>query len=81
MNEQDKVLTDTDREAYDRQAEKLQVADNNADFFAKHFLETEKKLAIAVEALEEIANEDFRGNRSSGGVKAFHALAKIRGEG
>jgi len=39
----------------------------------------DKKLAIAVEALEEIANEDFRGNRPSGCVKAFNALKKIKG--
>jgi hypothetical protein len=37
------------------------------------------KLRIAMEALEEIANEDYRGNRSNGSVKAYQALQSIKG--
>lgn len=36
-----------------------------------------RKLDIAMRALKEIADEDFRGNRPSGSVKAFHALEEI----
>lgn len=39
----------------------------------KYYLKSEE----AIKALEEIADEDFRGNRSSGSVKAFNALKKL----
>lgn len=32
---------------------------------------------IAMRTLQEIANEDFRGNRSTGAIKAFHTLIEI----
>lgn len=38
----------------------------------------EAKLAVAVEALEKIAGQDYRGNRSSESVAAYKALAKIK---
>lgn len=35
----------------------------------------DKAVQGLVEALKSIANEDYRGNRSSESIKAFHALA------
>lgn len=54
-------------------------ADANPDINIDAFKVLESKLAIAIEALETNANEDYRGNRSSASEHSFHALAKIRG--
>ena len=37
----------------------------------------EATIGLLRDALEEIADEDFRGNRSSGSVKAFNALKQM----
>lgn len=34
-------------------------------------------LEAAIKVLEEIANEDYRGNRSSGSQRAFHFLERL----
>ena len=39
----------------------------------------ERKMLIAVTTLQEIANEDFRGNRPASAAKAYHALKKMEG--
>jgi hypothetical protein len=55
-------------------------ADNHPDIDNKirHARRLEQQLGIALTALEENANEDFRGNRSSSSVRSFAALEKIR---
>jgi hypothetical protein len=54
-------------------------ADNHPDMDnkIKHARRLEQQLGTAWAALEEIANEDFRGNRSSASVKAYKAIEKI----
>jgi uncharacterized coiled-coil protein SlyX len=37
----------------------------------------EATIGLLRDALEDIADEDFRGNRSSGSVKAFNALKQM----
>ena len=37
----------------------------------------ERKMLIAVKALQEIANEDFRGNRPASAHKAYGALKRM----
>ena len=43
------------------------------------YLESESKRAL--EVLKEIANEDYRGNRSSAGQKAYYFLRSLRQRG
>lgn len=44
---------------------------------AEHMLKLERENARLREVMEEIANEDFRGNRSNASVKAFNVLKKL----
>lgn len=40
----------------------------------------ENKLEITIKVLKEIANEDFRENRSSGSVKAYNCLKDLKND-
>jgi hypothetical protein len=57
-------------------------ADNNRQDVSQLIIDLihqqSEKLAIAIKALEENANEDYRGNRSSESVRSFNALKKIK---
>jgi hypothetical protein len=46
----------------------------NTEYFP---LYSKDQLDVLVDALKEIANEDYRGNRSSGSVKAYMVLKKL----
>lgn len=46
---------------------------------ADQIVSLKKEIKILKDTLQEIADEDFRGNRSSASQKAFHALKKIKG--
>lgn len=49
------------------------------DSLAAELEQVKKDKAEAVKALEEIANQDYRGNRSRESVIAYKALKTIRG--
>lgn len=52
----------------------------NHDIEKAHIAGAQEEAAIldeAIAVLKEIANEDYRGNRSSGSVKAYQVLKKL----
>jgi hypothetical protein len=60
---------------YEKEIQQLkQRLDKSTDKLVSY----EATIGFLKDALQEIADEDFRGNRSSGSVKAYQALQKIK---
>lgn len=58
-------------------AERNTELENKIDKLTTTLVSYEATIGLLRDALEDIANEDFRGNRSSGSVKAFNALKQM----
>ena len=64
----------------DKAREEVSELRQKLDTLTTQLVSYEATIGFLKDALQEIADEDFRGNRSSGSVKAFNALKKIKGE-
>lgn len=56
---------------------KCEELEEKIDKLTTTLVSYEATIGLLRDALEDIANEDFRGNRSSGSVKAFNALKQM----
>lgn len=55
----------------------LEELEKKIDKLTTTLVSYEATIGLLRDTLEDIANEDFRGNRSSGSVKAFNALKQM----
>lgn len=76
-SEVQELMSDMGDWAYDYLYDFLACDEVMEEYKPRMVKDLEQKLKKATEALESIANEDFRGNRSSGSVKAYKALKEI----
>lgn len=58
--------------------EEVKRLESKIDGLTTRLVSYEATIGFLKDTLCEIANEDFRGNRPSGSVKAFHALQKLK---
>ena len=65
---------------YNEREAEVKELEQKLDTLTTQLVSYEATIGFLKDALQEIADEDFRGNRSSGSVKAFNALKKIKGE-
>ena len=61
--------------------EQIEQLKQRLDKVSTQLVGYEATIGLLKDALEEIANEDFRGNRSSGSVKAYQALNSLKPKG
>jgi hypothetical protein len=81
MNETSKAIHDLTKLIGHYYIQEVKLSTKDCDYYLTHLLAIVGERDAYKEALERIANQDYRGNRSAESQIAFKTLAAMRKEG